>query len=397
MKKIFIIVCLIFTLFCFGCASDTEVQSNEEEKTVTPIEIGTYELIEAYNANEIKADNLYKDQLLRIESEVSEISKDVMGDPYVFFSTDDLLDLEGVRCYITDEKELEKAAELQKGESIAVEGYCDGLATLYVGLSNCSIEPLDDVVDKSNEAMAPAELKNDENNDANNEQIPIDTTKEDLEKYLQDLNDLESLRKEACRAIYKLSYKKFLDDRGDDSSKVEANISDAEEFLEAYSSISSNIDLVKQMNNTRAGTKDEDSYKEYMKLRGELRELYRSYGYQYPYESGEAIYESGGKVKIYNYTYYGAGLENYGVGGAVLVPVEITNTSNKSMDISFYGISMVDVQGYTCNLHSIMGTAISSIAPNQTARADLIFVCRDAPEFINVKIEDSVYELRLLP
>lgn len=97
-------------------------------------EISAEKLFVAYDANEVAADNNYKDKQLLITGTVNEISKD--------FTDAIIVQLDGggyiqeVWCYFDDAK---AAANLSKGEKISVIGKCNGFMMKNVMIKDCTL------------------------------------------------------------------------------------------------------------------------------------------------------------------------------------------------------------------------------------------------------------------
>ncbi|PQJ79397.1 OB-fold protein [Polaribacter porphyrae] len=99
-------------------------------------EISAINLYREYEANEIAADNKYKNKKLAVTGVVVEISE-VYGEVTVDLSTGDELNLTTIKCSVKNKK---KVAELRKGQNVTIIGICDGLTlNLYVGMEKCEI------------------------------------------------------------------------------------------------------------------------------------------------------------------------------------------------------------------------------------------------------------------
>ena len=99
-------------------------------------EISAIDLYREYEANEIAADNKYKNKKLAVTGKVVEISE-VLGEVTIDLSTGDELNLTTVKCSVKDK---DKVAKLRKGQSITIIGVCDGLTlNLYISIEDCMI------------------------------------------------------------------------------------------------------------------------------------------------------------------------------------------------------------------------------------------------------------------
>jgi|AntRauTorckE5430_2_1112549.scaffolds.fasta_scaffold09116_3 hypothetical protein len=102
----------------------------EERKSQT---IQAKALYNAYQANEVSADNNYKDKKFYVEGIVGDIGKDILDYIYVTLKTGDIIG--SIQCYIDDS---DVAANLQKGQRITVFGECDGLL-MNVLMKDCKV------------------------------------------------------------------------------------------------------------------------------------------------------------------------------------------------------------------------------------------------------------------
>ena len=233
--------------------------------------------------------------------------------------------------------------------------------------------------------------------DANPKKAQENSLEPQIKQYMDSLNDLHDLRMSSLREYFKIVYKAYLEERDQDSSDIELNPAVVQQYYDAYTTIDSDLELVKQLNSKRAGTESQTDYKEYMHLRKEIRELFRSYGYGYPYELGELVEEDGLEIKVSSYSYYGNIMENDGMAAVVLLPVEVTNTTKKDVLFSFSSMYMTDTGDYTCKLYDIIGEDVGTVGAYQTVKADLLFECREAPAIISIPIGADTYRITLLP
>lgn len=117
-------------------------QPTSPQKTITEkvpeeiIKISAQELYAKYEANEIAADELYKDKILEVSGIIDSIGKDIMDSMYVTLKTDNIIG--SVQCMLAN-SEISKAVNLKKGSSILVKGKNSGLL-MNVILRNCTIQ-----------------------------------------------------------------------------------------------------------------------------------------------------------------------------------------------------------------------------------------------------------------
>jgi hypothetical protein len=103
----------------------------QEDQTV-----GAPSLLSLYKENEVRADKDFKGKTFYVEGTVEKIGKDIMNNAYVMLKGDEYGIL-GVQCILEDEA---AAADLNKGEHIAIRGKCNGLM-MNVLMGDASVVP----------------------------------------------------------------------------------------------------------------------------------------------------------------------------------------------------------------------------------------------------------------
>ena len=96
--------------------------------------ISSKQLYSAYDANEVNADQNFKDKSFYVTGTVEEIKKDFMGDIYVTLETGELYSF--VHCYFDDEN---TAAKLNKGQKVTFKGICKGMVMTSVTMKDCKL------------------------------------------------------------------------------------------------------------------------------------------------------------------------------------------------------------------------------------------------------------------
>lgn len=129
-------------------AVQQDVQDNSAEvKEETPTEavteapaisVSAKDIISAYESNEVSADKQYKNQKLAVTGVVDKISI-VLDQTTVTLTNGEQYAFTGVRCYFDDEAEVEKVSNLAKGDTITIEGICDGY-DIEPNMKNCIIK-----------------------------------------------------------------------------------------------------------------------------------------------------------------------------------------------------------------------------------------------------------------
>ena len=102
----------------------------EQRKSQT---IQAKDLYNAYQANEVSADNNFKAKNFYVEGVVRDIGKDILDNIYVTLKTGHIIG--SVQCYIDNAN---VAANLQKGQRITVFGECNGLM-MNVLMKDCKV------------------------------------------------------------------------------------------------------------------------------------------------------------------------------------------------------------------------------------------------------------------
>lgn len=164
-RKWFIVVVIILVLGVFGAAmGDNDTKNSESKKTTTEkdtaidnkdnIEDNTEEdkteepepevivvakdLAQEYDDNEIKANKNYKDKFAEITGKVSSIGE-VLSSTYVVLSAEKDFALTQVQCFFKDKSEIDKIAEISKGDTVTIIGTIDG-KSLNVEVENCKFK-----------------------------------------------------------------------------------------------------------------------------------------------------------------------------------------------------------------------------------------------------------------
>lgn len=97
-----------------------ERQQMIEEREARTISASS--LVRAYENNEVRADENYKNEKFYVEGSIDDIGKDILGDIYVTLKAGN--SFRTVQCYIKDKNVVK---DLQKGQKITIYGKCSGL------------------------------------------------------------------------------------------------------------------------------------------------------------------------------------------------------------------------------------------------------------------------------
>lgn len=114
---------------------DTTKAEQEAPKNDNPeITVSAKDLAEAFEANEIKANQDYKGKLAEISGTVSNIGES-LGQSYIVLSAEKDFAITEVQCMFKDKAEIEKIANIEKGTPVTVIGKIDG-KSMNVTVSN---------------------------------------------------------------------------------------------------------------------------------------------------------------------------------------------------------------------------------------------------------------------
>ena len=103
-------------------AKQSASNSSPREK-VEIIEVTPSSLFGAYENNEIKADNTYKNRYVKMTGRIDDIGKDILDNIYVTFKASDFF---GIQVYFNDE-DAGAVSDLDKGSTITVVCKVEGL------------------------------------------------------------------------------------------------------------------------------------------------------------------------------------------------------------------------------------------------------------------------------
>ena len=109
-----------------------------EKVTEAPISITAVELADAYEKNEVKADKDYKGKSLEITGTIKEIGT-VLSQTFVVLSSGKEFSITDIQCFFDNQAEIDKIAELTKGNQVTVQGKVDG-KSLNVSVRGCILK-----------------------------------------------------------------------------------------------------------------------------------------------------------------------------------------------------------------------------------------------------------------
>lgn len=106
--------------------------------SLTSKAITAQELADAYQANEVAADEQYKGKQVTVTGRIKSIGKDIFDKiPYVEIETSE--QLTSIRC-IFSSKDVNILSSLARGESIAISGTVRGAGVISIHVEDCTIK-----------------------------------------------------------------------------------------------------------------------------------------------------------------------------------------------------------------------------------------------------------------
>lgn len=107
------------------------------EKKVEVLKVTTAVLGKAYEENEVKADKTYKDKMIETSGKITDIAV-VLGNTTLTLGTGADFDL-GILCSFKEQADIDKIADLKKGDTVTVQGLCDG-KSFGVSVDDCILK-----------------------------------------------------------------------------------------------------------------------------------------------------------------------------------------------------------------------------------------------------------------
>ena len=124
MKRLLPVLVISISLLLVGIATSCSPHSPYSEKDA--IEVTAQELFAAYEEDEVAADALYKDNLLKVTGVICYVGTDYIFEaPEVIISGGGEDEARGIDC-IFDTRYESQVAKLERGQTVAVLGICDG-------------------------------------------------------------------------------------------------------------------------------------------------------------------------------------------------------------------------------------------------------------------------------
>lgn len=131
-------VIVVIVLSAIGSQSQ-KAETQKNVNAAPELSVTAKEIIGAYEANEVAADQKYKGKIVQVSGIADSIGKDLLDDPYVTVGTGKDFELRQVQCFV--EKSGESAlASLRPKQKVTVKGKVKGLFG-NIGLSDCVVVP----------------------------------------------------------------------------------------------------------------------------------------------------------------------------------------------------------------------------------------------------------------
>lgn len=109
-----------------------------EELHATAVQTTGIQIYKDYQENEIAADAKYKDKMVIITGKIDNIGKDITDEPYITLENGEKYAISHAQCYFKDKGQIEKASQLQKGQSVKIIGKGSGAFGNYF-IKDCFI------------------------------------------------------------------------------------------------------------------------------------------------------------------------------------------------------------------------------------------------------------------
>lgn len=108
------------------------------EKKVEVLKVSAVDLAKAYEGNEVKADKTYKDKTIETSGKIDDIGI-MLGQTYVILSSEVDFSLTSVQCFFDDKTQIDKIADLNKGDTVTIQGVVDG-KSMNVSVNDCLLK-----------------------------------------------------------------------------------------------------------------------------------------------------------------------------------------------------------------------------------------------------------------
>ena len=130
LKIILVLILLIIGGTMLGGSSmsssvATNSTTSNQQQVQPAIQVSASKLMEAYKANEVAADAVYKNNKVEVTGYVNTIGKDILDNPYIALSTGEQYAINTVQCMFSKADEA-SLAKVSKGQQITLSGTVSG-------------------------------------------------------------------------------------------------------------------------------------------------------------------------------------------------------------------------------------------------------------------------------
>lgn len=118
-----------------GTKTETATKTEVKEEA---IKVSAVTLAKAYEDNEVSADKSYKDKTVEVSGKISDIGV-IAGQTFVVLSAEKDFAITNVQCFFKEQAEIDKVANLKKGDTCTIQGKVDG-KSMNVGVNGCILK-----------------------------------------------------------------------------------------------------------------------------------------------------------------------------------------------------------------------------------------------------------------
>jgi len=133
-KLVSVILAALLALLIVGCSTESGTEDVASEKAAYSVNANA--MMKEFKANEVKADEKYKDAVVTVKGKVTDMGKDITDEAYIIVCGTGMLD--GVQCMFS-KSGIDDISNLSKGDTVTVKGKYDGFI-MYPILANCSLQ-----------------------------------------------------------------------------------------------------------------------------------------------------------------------------------------------------------------------------------------------------------------
>jgi len=115
-----------------------ETKPTPEEKPISPTDIAMADLIADFDKNQLSAEETYKDKLIQTTGYISNISEDIIGNPFLSLkpTTEEYYFGTTVQCLFKEKSEL---TSLENGQQVTVTGTVKTQSLGIISVDGCKV------------------------------------------------------------------------------------------------------------------------------------------------------------------------------------------------------------------------------------------------------------------